>query len=262
MKYLVLGDIHGRECWKDIIPKENPDRIIFLGDYVSTHEDIDSGTQLENLHEILRAKEDWGDNMILLRGNHDMQHLGYSWAACSGHDRYVEIGMTKIKDDFLAATQWIYVDDDMVFSHAGISEVWMKNVGLDDVNKINDLEPSEKFGFWPCKFSDYSGISETQPPTWIRPWTLLDCAFGYYTYVVGHTPLGGYKMRQHIACLNDEIISQYTSSMQFISKDEQEKLIERMKTANRIWCCDALPYQYLIIEDGEFIAKDCNISKN
>ena len=56
MKTLVLGDIHGRDCWKDIIKKEKPDKVIFLGDYVSTHEDIDSGTQLENLHEIFRAK--------------------------------------------------------------------------------------------------------------------------------------------------------------------------------------------------------------
>ena len=34
---LVLGDIHGRTIWKDIIDTENPDLIIFLGDYVTTH---------------------------------------------------------------------------------------------------------------------------------------------------------------------------------------------------------------------------------
>lgn len=41
MKILILGDIHGRTIWKQIIENENPDKIIFLGDYVSTHEDID-----------------------------------------------------------------------------------------------------------------------------------------------------------------------------------------------------------------------------
>lgn len=257
MKTLVFGDIHGRDCWKDIIPKEFPDQVIFLGDYVSTHDDIDPETQINNLKDILDCKLLHMDDVILLRGNHDMQHLGYSWAACSGFDKIVEKYMLNIKDRFLQLTQWVYTQDNIVFSHAGVSEVWMKNVCLDDVNKINELEPSEKFGFWPCKLSDYSGDSATQPPTWIRPWTLLDCAFGDYTYVVGHTPLGGCKTRQHIACLNDEVISQYASSMQFISKSEQEKIIERMKTVNRIWCCDALPYQYLIIEDGEFIIKDC-----
>ena len=27
-KILVLGDIHGRTCWSDIIKKENPDKVI------------------------------------------------------------------------------------------------------------------------------------------------------------------------------------------------------------------------------------------
>lgn len=262
MKTLILGDIHGRICWKDIIDKENPDKVVFLGDYVSTHEKISAEQQCSNIEDILNYKKANTDRVILLRGNHDIQHLGYSWAACSGFDKTVEKYMLTIKDRFLQLTQWVYMQDNIVFSHAGVSKVWMENIGLDDINKINELEPSEKFGFWPCKLSDYSGDSTTQPPTWIRPWTLLDCAFGDYIYVVGHTPLGGYKMRQHIACLNDEVISQYASSMQFISKKDQEDIIKRMKTANRIWCCDALPHQYLIIEDGEFITKDCNISKN
>jgi predicted phosphodiesterase len=30
---IIIGDIHGRSIWKDIIKKENPDRIIFIGDY-------------------------------------------------------------------------------------------------------------------------------------------------------------------------------------------------------------------------------------
>ena len=40
MKIVVLGDIHGLTVWKDIIDKEQPDQVIFLGDYVSSHEGI------------------------------------------------------------------------------------------------------------------------------------------------------------------------------------------------------------------------------
>ena len=69
-RYLVIGDIHGRTIWKDIIEKENPDKVIFLGDYVSTHEDISSTQQINNLEEILAYKEDNPDKVILLRGNH------------------------------------------------------------------------------------------------------------------------------------------------------------------------------------------------
>ena len=84
MKTLVLGDIHGRLVWYDIIEKEHPDKIIFLGDYVSTHDDISVEQQCMNLEDILNHKVDNPDKVILLRGHHDMQHLGYYWAECSG----------------------------------------------------------------------------------------------------------------------------------------------------------------------------------
>ena len=70
MKILVLGDIHGRTIWKNIIEKENPDKIIFLGDYVSTHDNISADQQLSNLNNILNYKEESSDKVILLRGNH------------------------------------------------------------------------------------------------------------------------------------------------------------------------------------------------
>ena len=69
MKILVLGDIHGRTIWKDIIEKESPDKIIFLGDYVSTHDNISADQQLSNLNNILDYKEESSDKVILLRGN-------------------------------------------------------------------------------------------------------------------------------------------------------------------------------------------------
>ena len=66
MKTLVLGDIHGRTIWKDIIEKENPDKVIFLGDYVSTHEGISSDQQIEELYAILDYKDNNPDKVILL----------------------------------------------------------------------------------------------------------------------------------------------------------------------------------------------------
>ena len=70
MKTLILGDIHGRTIWKEIIEKENPDKVIFLGDYVDTHQFISPRDQIENLEEILTYKEKNPDKVILLRGNH------------------------------------------------------------------------------------------------------------------------------------------------------------------------------------------------
>lgn len=241
MKILVLGDIHGLAHWKDITSKENYDLVIFLGDYVSTHGLITEKAQIDNLEEILQFKENNPNNVILLRGNHDLESLGYYWAECypnTGH--IVKDYMRYNKERFLNNTQWVYLYKNICFSHAGVSSIWMKQNNLTRLEEINDLEPSEKFAFTPCKMSDYSGISVTQPPVWIRPYTLIDCAYKGYIYVIGHTntgPLRNYK---------DEYIK-----AGFYKQQELDKLAD-------IWCCDTLPKEYLIIENDKFIVKQCN----
>ena len=70
MKIIILGDIHGRKCWKDILDNEQYDLVVFLGDYVSTHQDISEEAQIENLKDILEFKEANPNKVILLRGNH------------------------------------------------------------------------------------------------------------------------------------------------------------------------------------------------
>ena len=229
MKILVLGDIHGRTIWKDIIEKENPDKIIFLGDYVSTHENISAKQQLFNLEDILNYKEENSDKVILLRGNHDIQHLGYYWAECSGYYLIIcqYMSESNFKERFLKLTQWVHIDDELkvIFSHAGISRVWMDNSKISDVNEINNLEPTELFGFTPDSPYDYYGDSVTQPPTWIRPTSLCKCNISGWDQVVGHTPV------------RKDIVN-----------------IKKITKENRnIWLCDALELsKYLIIENETF----------
>lgn len=230
-KILVLGDTHGRPFWKEIIEKENPDKIIFLGDYVSTHEGISAEQQLSNLEEILTYKGSNPDKVILLRGNHDTQHLGYYWAECSGWNGQVWSVMSqpKFKERFLELTQWVYIDEELktIFSHAGVSDVWMKNSEIDSVNDINSLEPSELFGFTPNYYGDCYGDSETQPPVWIRPQALCKCNVKGWNQVVGHTPVR-------------TIIN--------VGKSAKGK--------QNIWLCDALGVkQYLVIDNNEFQPK-------
>lgn len=236
MKILVLGDIHGRLIWKDIIEKENPDKIIFLGDYVSTHEDISSIQQINNLEDILAYKENNPDKVILLRGNHDLQHLGYYWAECSGLDRKVLNHMSEenFKKRFLSLTQWIYVDKELrtIFSHAGISVKWLKLVSPDsdidaDIYHIcSNPEPSEIFGFTPDSPYDCYGNSVTQSLVWIRPQALCRCNISGWDQVIGHTPV--------------------TSDVVNIKKATKEN--------RNIWLCDALGLsKYLLIENGTFI---------
>ncbi len=195
-KTVVIGDIHGKDLWKAIIDKEKPSRVIFLGDYVSTHGTESATAQLENLVEILDYKE--SHDCIMLRGNHDLQHLGYAWAACSQWDPQVYAGMYELKERFLRDTQWVYSmrvgNKDFIFSHAGISEVWLRDsLGITLptpgwVDMVNSLPPSELFGFIPNNRFDTSGDSVTQSPVWIRPFSLMKCMPRGYNQVVGHTP--------------------------------------------------------------------------
>lgn len=252
MKTLILGDIHGRLTWEDIINKEQPDLTTFLGDYVSTHELIPADQQLSNLEDILNYKAANPDKVILLRGNHDIQHLGYYWAECSGFDPtvYKHMSSSEFRERFLSLTQWIHVDEEnkTIYAHAGVSEVWISetiepylvegNVGpqYDDgsidveiiLKLINTIEPCEVFGFIPNRISDYCGTSTSQSCVWIRPETLAKCMVEEYTQVVGHTPV----------------------------KRDCVDLHQITKNHQHLWCCDALQqHKYLVIEDGEFKPK-------
>ena len=236
MKLLILGDIHGRLCWLDIINKEKPDKVIFMGDYVSTHDkDISSDQQCSNLEDILNYKEQNNTSTILLRANHDNQHLGYSWAECSGYFPEVAEWMSGIKERFLSLTQWIHIEDFIVFSHAGISNTWFKSLNLgeptrENLLKINTLEPSEKFAFTPERYGDFYGDSKTQPCTWIRPQALLSDPIPGWTQVVGHTaPKYPGELISHLP----------------------EHLKMEYNTMPGLWCVDTLPNWYMVIDEGK-----------
>ena len=239
LRILTFGDIHGRNVWKDVIDREgidNLDLIVFLGDYFSSREDIPVDLQEENFRHIVEFKNMYPDKVVLLRGNHDMEACKYYWAECypSHHSKWVY----ENKEWFLDNTQWVLQIDDVVFSHAGITKRWYEDMcetypEITCFEDINNIEPSEMFGFRPCKLSDYYGESETQPCTWIRPAFLCEYGFPEIRYVVGHSTV------KAITECRKALIEQYGD------------LIDWAKC--EIWLCDTLPREYLIIDHGEFI---------
>lgn len=247
-KIVVIGDLEGRTIWKEIINKENPDLTIFLGDYVASR-CVDPKTEVSTLEEIMEYKETNPDKVILLRGNHDLEALGYYWAECYPEAPNISKEFIQAhKERFLKNTQWIYIDEDLktIFAHAGISQVWLdetvkpylvRKIGsqYDDgsidteiiLEHINDIEPCEVFAFIGDRFDMY-GDSKTQSCVWIRPETLAKCMIDGYTQVVGHTRV------------KRECVDMYQTT-----KDHQH-----------LWLCDALGQRnYLVIEDGEFKPK-------
>jgi hypothetical protein len=79
--------------------------------------------------------------------------------------------------------------DDYVCSHAGISGVWMKLMGFDTLNEINDAFASypKSLNFVERENADMSGDNDYQCPLWIRPKSLTAAAWGNVHQVVGHT---------------------------------------------------------------------------
>lgn len=69
----ILGDIHSRSFWKDIIPRKDEfKKIIFLGDYLDPY-DFEGFTKeqaIVNFKEILEFKKDNPEKVVLLIGNH------------------------------------------------------------------------------------------------------------------------------------------------------------------------------------------------
>lgn len=256
MKTLILGDVHGRSCWKDIIEKENPDRVIFLGDFVTTHELYTADDQLKQLNEILEYKRSHPDT-IILRGNHDLDGLCYHWASCYPQpDRKVRQVMDHTKplgQEFLRLSQWIHVETiggkPYIFAHAGVTMNWLAEVLKLDISdipaaleQINAMEPTKNFGFTGGRWDNY-GTDPQQSCTWVRPDTLAEYAIPGYNYVVGHT--GTYA-----GCISQPVQETY--------EDEVDGGVHEClrDTDCEIWKCDALQQKaYLIIEDDKFIPK-------
>ena len=195
MKIIALGDTHGRLNWKDIVAKETDvDKIVFIGDYFDTHDDVTPEQQISNFLDIVEFKKANMDKVVLLIGNHDFHYMGFIPETYSGYQygasiRINEILRDALKDNLL---QMCYKNDIYVFTHAGVTKTWANNVGVD----INDLENSinemfrtkpRVFGFTMGNNYSQTGNDITQPPIWVRPQSLLSDALEDVVYIVGHT---------------------------------------------------------------------------
>ena len=134
---IVITDIHGRDKWKEV--KDNTqDKIIFLGDYVDTYEEITNKEQLNNLLEIIEFKKENMDRVVLLLGNHDMHYLySDSFGKCSGYSHNKEKLFKPIFKENRDLFKIVHVEGNTIFSHAGISQVWFDRQKLKDIENTN-----------------------------------------------------------------------------------------------------------------------------
>ena len=238
MKTVVLGDIHGRSNWKLAIYQEEPiDRIIFIGDYFDSFE-FSGVEQINNFKEIIKYKEDNPQvEVVMLIGNHDHHYfpeVGYT--GTSGYQNKIAPSITQVIDENRHHLQMAYGFGEYLFTHAGVSPVFMDEVfGENDwsiENIVVDL--NEMFKYKPRAFDfngfEATGDNTTQTPIWIRPRSLMSVNKKHpkglkkdYIQIVGHT-----QMRK----LDLEDSNKFTGGRYYF--------IDTMDTTG----------QYLIIEDG------------
>ena len=218
MKTLILGDTHGTSFWKLITNIEQPDRVVFIGDYFDSF-DIKLGEQLNNFLDIIEYKKTGNADVICLIGNHD--HHYFPEIGDTGTSGYQHIGSFQIGpvlDANREHLQIAYAFDDFLFTHAGVSVKFMDSVFgvggwtvdtiVDQLNELFKHKPNTfSFGMAvsmkKMSYIDPTGDNEEQSPIWIRIRSLMRAnkdteLKNTFKQVVGHTQvrkidLNGYE---------------------------------------------------------------------
>lgn len=208
MKYIILGDIHGRTIWEDIVKKETYDLVIFLGDYFDTRDDIESTQQIENFTNIMKFKRENIDKVIVLIGNHDFHYTYGTNDIYSGYQQLKKYDFGDLIEEAIRTNliQVCYVEDGFIFSHAGVTRTWCKNIFGDVPNndeleeKINDLlhYRQSAFEFTMGKNFSYSGDDICQTPIWVRSKSLKQDKIDGLIQIVGHTPQDNIEINNDI----------------------------------------------------------------
>lgn len=211
MKTVIIGDVHGRNQWKQIVDQEHDaDMFIFLGDYFDSF-DISGVDQLNNFLDIAMFKDRGDKQVVMLIGNHDVHYFpNVEDSGTSGYQPTMAPTFKYAIDQHKRKMQMAFKLGEFVFSHAGISSEWMDDHFVDwNVDNMVDLI-NERFEYKPndlnyrsFKYYDYESENERailsrgygdepyQGPMWIRPKSLMqvnkDTLRNQIIQVVGHT---------------------------------------------------------------------------
>jgi hypothetical protein len=145
MTTIAIGDIHGRDIWKQIVQSQlEADEFVFIGDYFDTHDDISAETQIENFNDILEWRElaeKAGKKVVMLIGNHDFHYFPeIGDHGISGYQRTAAPAIRQVLDDNRSKLQMAYFSSPFMFTHAGVGETWLKKHGWADQLAITKEE--------------------------------------------------------------------------------------------------------------------------
>lgn len=196
----VIGDIHGTtkfiDGYEHILKNNNQvKKIVVMGDHFDPYDDIPLDTMVGRYKDFLGCMKN--DNRIVsLLGNHDLAAYIIKKDETSrtafGRKSYETI--SSLIESNLENSRLMYKCGNYLFSHAGVSDVWVEKIAepisfdFEKLNKVgwNQDELTALVKFYPFDFSGY-GNNPNQGPTWLRPYMLIKYPYGDYNQVVGHT---------------------------------------------------------------------------
>ena len=154
MKVLVIPDTHGRKFWRKAIADNigKVDKVVFLGDYLDPYPEelkenpdlfdcndfCDYNGLLGTLNDIISLKKNEPDKYILLTGNHTDSYIWSKFHAATRTDYKNWEKYHKFFSQNLEYFNLVWIENDTIFSHAGISEGW-KNERFNSESSILDL---------------------------------------------------------------------------------------------------------------------------
>lgn len=206
-KILIVPDVHGRAFWHRAMELvDQVDQIVFLGDYLDpySHEGISFDLALEEFNKILEFKKEYPELITLLVGNHDMHYIIEDFMDCSRRNTAMLDQLHKLYNSNLDLFNLIRIEDDWLFSHAGVYKGWMDKYEF----TLEDLNLKTFLGsHWPA-LEDLSmyrgGYNFVGSCVWadIRE-SVKNELFPGYKQVVGHTQLNDKPyIKDNIACVD------------------------------------------------------------
>lgn len=206
-KILIVPDVHGRAFWHRAMELvDQVDQIVFLGDYLDpySHEGISFDLALEEFNKILEFKKEYPDLITLLVGNHDMHYIIEDFMDCSRRNTDMLDQLHKLYNSNLDLFNLIHIEDDWLFSHAGVYKGWMDKYEF----TLEDLNLKTFLGsHWPA-LEDLSfyrgGYNSVGSCVWadIRE-SVKNELFPEYKQIVGHTQLNDKPyITDKIACVD------------------------------------------------------------
>ena len=198
--YNIIGDIHGRTCWKRLVKDDCVN--IFVGDYFDPYEKISFAELLYNFNDLIAYKQ-LHPETVLLYGNHDLHYI----SSADRSSRYNHLPAQEICKAFDDNKNLFYgvaysIEGHTLVTHAGVTKEWYEKMfGTYNgespeivANNINSLWQQDKtqFSFRANSDNPYDiyGEAPTHSPLWIRPWVLAKhnlFAQTPYKQVFGHT---------------------------------------------------------------------------